>query len=246
VADQIALDTAEITKFLALQHDATIVVNRSGIITYANGQACSLFGYNLDELVGLELEMLLPEEFRAGHPAKRNHYFRVPHERPMGKGLALFGLRQDRSRLSIDVSLRPVIIESELHALAVIRDKSEIIAVQAIFEQRFASFSALSVSVEKLKEMIETQLDPIGKRVTVIEEVVPALTTRVEEVEKSMKNFGDQWQEIRPTFERIDRTFERVDNFAKHGRRILYVVGGLIGTSVITQLVASFFHIFGR
>ena len=60
-----------------------------------NWQTAVLFGYARSELLGQQLEILLPERFRDAHIDHREHYFSAPRTRQMGAGLQLFGKHKD-------------------------------------------------------------------------------------------------------------------------------------------------------
>ncbi len=47
--------------------DAMVLANTHGRIILVNSQTEQLFGYNRDELIGMQLEMLMPERFRDAH-----------------------------------------------------------------------------------------------------------------------------------------------------------------------------------
>jgi PAS domain S-box-containing protein len=110
---------------LMLSPDALIVINQTGTLIAVNDQACTLFGYHSTELIESQLERLLPARFHEAHQAHRTRYLATPHVRPMGKGLELSGRRKDGSEFAVDISLRPLLLEGSVHAIAAVRDVTE-------------------------------------------------------------------------------------------------------------------------
>ncbi len=87
---------------------ALLMVNRDGRILLANSRGLSMFGYAEAELIGQPIELLVPQRFRAGHPAHRDSFFLNPVQRAMGAELELRGVRKDGSEFPVQVSLSPV------------------------------------------------------------------------------------------------------------------------------------------
>jgi PAS domain S-box-containing protein len=105
--------------------DAIMLVDPAGLITLANRRAEELFGYQPGELVGSQVELLVPERFRPGHLGHRADYAAHPDTREMGPGLQLFGLRKDSSEFPVEIGLSPMRVGPEELAITSVRDVSE-------------------------------------------------------------------------------------------------------------------------
>jgi len=105
--------------------DAMIIIDGAGTVRFANRQVTALFGYSHDEVVGQQVEQLLPERFRGRHIAHRRHYAEALRPRPMGEGLSLFGRRLDGSEFPVEISLSPIRAPGGVLVAAAIRDVSD-------------------------------------------------------------------------------------------------------------------------
>ena len=59
--------------------DAMVVVDQYGKIVLVNTQTERLFGYQREEILGLDVEVLIPERLREQHRLHRKGFFAQPH-----------------------------------------------------------------------------------------------------------------------------------------------------------------------
>jgi len=112
-------------KLFEFSPDAIIVTDKDGKIAEVNGRVEKFFGYERGELLGKNIEILVPERFRHTHPQYRKEYGAHPQTRPMGVELNLYGRRKDGTEFPVDIMLSPVDTDGGNVVLTVIRDISE-------------------------------------------------------------------------------------------------------------------------
>jgi PAS domain S-box-containing protein len=110
--------------FLETVPDAMILSDRKGRIILVNGNTERMFGYSREELVGQEVEFLVPERFQALHREHRATYYADPKMRRMGVGRDQRARRKDGVELTIEISLSPVEINGYWLVWSAIRDIS--------------------------------------------------------------------------------------------------------------------------
>ncbi|HEX5024361.1 MAG TPA: PAS domain-containing sensor histidine kinase [Agriterribacter sp.] len=82
-----------------------LISDEQGIITAINPFALKLFGYTEQELIGRQIEVLIPRRFHTKHVQHRQKYTANPQRRPMGVGLDLYAQRSDGTEFPVEVSL---------------------------------------------------------------------------------------------------------------------------------------------
>ena len=110
--------------FLESVPDGLMVVGADGRIEIVNSCTAEMFGYEREQMVGMSIEALIPERFRAAHEREREEYEQVPRDRPLGTGLDIVGLRKDGSEFAADVQLRPRRSPEGVVTVAAVRDMS--------------------------------------------------------------------------------------------------------------------------
>jgi len=104
---------------------AIVAVDQQGKIVLVNSQVARIFGYQVKELVGQSVELLVPERFRRGHPDYRTGFSAKPQTRPMGAGRDLYAARKDGTEFPVEIGLNPIETEQGMLVLSAIVDITE-------------------------------------------------------------------------------------------------------------------------
>jgi PAS domain S-box-containing protein len=139
--------------FLEATPDAVVIVDQGGKIVRVNGEAEKMFGHGREELIGQEVEILMPERFRDSHRDQRADFVAHPRTRPMGMrpDLELWGLRKDGSEFPVEISLSPVPDHQGILIASIVRDVTE----------RRRTEAALLDSEVRYRRLFETAKDGI-------------------------------------------------------------------------------------
>ncbi|MGA7276124.1 MAG: PAS domain S-box protein, partial [Candidatus Udaeobacter sp.] len=105
--------------------NAMIMVDSAGVINFANASAATVFGYSLSQLIGCQIETLIPEGFRDRHPGDRKHFVFPPGSTANGVGRDLFGRRKDGTEFPVEARLSPIHTAEGLFVLASLIDITE-------------------------------------------------------------------------------------------------------------------------
>jgi PAS domain S-box-containing protein len=106
--------------------NAMVIVNGEGKIVLVNAQTEKLFGYRRDELIGKDLNILVPRKYRKAHRAHQSEFNRNPHARAVASRRGdLYGLRKDGSEFPVEIGLNPIQTEQGAWVLSAIVDITE-------------------------------------------------------------------------------------------------------------------------
>jgi PAS domain S-box-containing protein len=120
-----AMVEAKFRGLLDAAPDAMVMVNGDGRIVLMNNETQRLFGYVKDELIGQQIEFLVPERLRGAHFAQRALYSADPKPRGLDARLNLHGRRKNGTEFPAEISLITVPTEAGKFTTAVIRNVAE-------------------------------------------------------------------------------------------------------------------------
>jgi two-component system, sensor histidine kinase and response regulator len=116
---------AQFRALLESAPDPMVISNADGIIEMVNRQTEILFGYSRGELVGKNVELLVPERYRAERRGLRADFAAHPEMHSLGAARRLSGVTRDGREVPLEVTLSPISTENGLWVVAAVRDITE-------------------------------------------------------------------------------------------------------------------------
>lgn len=105
--------------------NAIAIVDAQGKLVFANQQIQNVFGWRCDELLGKNIDILVPRHTRSQHQRYRQSFADERRPRAMGMGRDLYGLRKDGSEVPIEIGLNPIHTPQGLRIVSTIVDLTE-------------------------------------------------------------------------------------------------------------------------
>ena len=151
--------------------DAMLTCDSDGRIVEVNVQCLQMFGYEREELIGAEIEKLIPNRFRTAHVDRREGYGLEPGAQPMIAARDIWGLHKDGSELAVEVGLRAVQSGERKLVIGIVRDRSQRTLAaqqllnQAEFERTISALSAtfINLSPDRVDEEITNGLKTLAE-----------------------------------------------------------------------------------
>jgi PAS domain S-box-containing protein len=123
---QSQLTEAQSRAIFQIAEDAIVSVDSNHRIILFNEGAERTFGYGQNEILGRELELLIPESNRDNHAQQLQRFAdSVPRARRMGERGEICGLRKDGTEFPMEASICVIGHGDELVFTAILRDISE-------------------------------------------------------------------------------------------------------------------------
>jgi two-component system, LuxR family, sensor kinase FixL len=118
--------------------DAIIVIDEGGLIEAFNPGAERMFGYRADEVVGRNVNMLMPAPYHAEHDGYMRRYLTTGEARIIGIGREVSAQRKDGSRFPVHLSVGEMSLQGQRKFTGILHDLTTRVYAEAQLREQAA------------------------------------------------------------------------------------------------------------
>jgi diguanylate cyclase (GGDEF)-like protein/PAS domain S-box-containing protein len=105
--------------------DGVITLNPEGIIESINTSACSIFGYQQEEVLGRKVTLLMPDDYKSQYEFYLRHHDNTLDDDLLNNLREVEGLRKNGETFPVSLSITKVLRDERITFIGVIRDISQ-------------------------------------------------------------------------------------------------------------------------
>jgi PAS domain S-box-containing protein len=118
-------DEALLRATLEAAVNGIVTIDSRGCIRSVNPSACSLFGYEEEDLLGKNVRLLMPTPYREEHDTYLHNYRSTGKKKIIGIGRRVTGLRRDGTTFPLHLSVGEAHVEDEHLFVGVLHDLTD-------------------------------------------------------------------------------------------------------------------------
>ncbi len=168
--------------------EGIILTDKTGKIVLVNPAVLSLFKYEMKDMIGSPIEMLIPKRFHQHHDHYREGFYNNPSNRTMGHGRDLFGVRKDGIEMPVEISLSYYKQKGEFFVIAFVVDITLRKKSEAILLEQKNKLELVTSTIKKLNIELE---DKVEQRTLILKEALQQLEISQMELSEALQKEKD-------------------------------------------------------
>ncbi|MBE9561934.1 MAG: response regulator, partial [Proteobacteria bacterium] len=163
--------------------DAIITIDEQGIIDTFNPAAEQIFGYSWSEIVGQNVNILMPEPYHSEHDQYLANYIDTGVTNLVGKRREIIAKRRDETTFPIDIAVEEMPLDENRMFIGIIRDISEQKQAEIVLQEQQEELQASNEELQSQQEQLQANNEE--------------LQTQQEELQAANEELQAQQEELR-------------------------------------------------
>ncbi|MFK8067009.1 MAG: PAS domain S-box protein [Gammaproteobacteria bacterium] len=150
--------------------DGIISINEKGNIATFNKACENIFGYKVEEVLGRNVKMLMPEPYHNEHDDYLKSYRDTQDKKIIGLGREVEGQRKDGSTFPLDLSVNEIVAQGDKMFSGIVRDVSDRKAAEERLKQSLTDLQHSNAMSEEREGRLQAVLDGTVDGIITIDE----------------------------------------------------------------------------
>ena len=142
--------------------EGVVIVDEDQCIVAANASASEMFEYDKSELIGQNLNILIPREYKGAHKAHVDEFVEKGEKRQMAHGRNLFGVKKGGAVFPVEAGLNPFVVRSKRYVMALVSD----ITLRKQHEERIQNLN------QELEQRVRERTEKLNNTILDLQEEV--------------------------------------------------------------------------
>lgn len=159
--DQQDIASLQLAAVIQTATDGIIIIDQLGIILKVNNAASELFGYHLDELIGRNINMLMPKRYSEKHDGYLQNYHTTGEKKIIGIGREVEGKKKNNTVFPCYLSISEVRLPDRSLYTGIVHDlteqkqiERELISAKDKIEMYFDVANTINVVLDRQTKII--------------------------------------------------------------------------------------------
>ena len=153
--------------------DAVLVIDRRGRIEEFNAAAGRMFGFTSQDVVGCNVNMLMPQPYHDEHDGYMGRYLATGEKRIIGIGREVTGRRKDGTAFPVHLSVGEMVIDGEPKFTGILHDLTARVQLESQLREQ-AALTRLGEMAAVVAHEVKNPLTGIRGAVQIIGSRLPA------------------------------------------------------------------------
>lgn len=135
--------------------EGALIVNKQQEIVEFNQSFAKMFGYEIDELMGKHINLLIPHKYRDNHGDHVQTFHHKNQKRQMGRDRNIYGLKKNGDVFPLEAGLNPFELNGEKFVMTIVSDITKRVETQNKIKKLNSSLEQkVNERTEDLKQTI--------------------------------------------------------------------------------------------
>ena len=219
--------------------DAIITIDEQGIIDTFNPAAEQIFGYSWSEIVGQNVNKLMPEPYHTEHDQYLTDYINTGVAKLVGKRRELTAQRRDGSTFPIDIAVEEMPLDENRMFIGIIRDISEQKQAEAILQEQQEELQASNEELQAQQEQLQANNEELQSQQEELQAANEELQAQQEELRVSNNVLEDKTSALEKSKQDIETKAKALELSTKYKSEFLANMSHELRTPLNSMLILA-------